>query len=58
MKKYKQCNNKNSKNNTSEISGPTWIEKFKSPDRLCSTPTIQGYFEYIIKKHETFANIL
>ena len=44
------------KNNNFKISAPTWNDKFKLPDDLYSVSDIQDYFEYIIKKHETFAN--
>ena len=30
-----------------------WNEKFELPDRSYSVSDIQGYFESIIKKHET-----
>ena len=43
------------KNNKLKISAPTWSQKFDLPDESCNIPEIQGYFEYIIKKHETIA---
>ena len=44
------------KNNKFKISAPTWNETFNLPDRSCNISTIQNYFEYIIKKHETIAD--
>ena len=55
--KWKKIKN-SYKNNKFEIATPIYIGKFKLPDRLYSAPTIQGYFEYVIKRRETFANIL
>ena len=37
------------RNNRIKISGPTWDDKFKLPDRSYSVSDIQDYFEYIIK---------
>ena len=45
------------KNNKFKISKTTWDEEFKLPDGSYSISDIQGYFEYIIKKHETLADI-
>ena len=39
------------KNNKFKISAPTWNEKFELPDGSYSISDIQGYFEYIWKKH-------
>ena len=39
-----------------KISAPTWNEAFDLPDGLYNISTIQNYFEYIIKKHETIAD--
>ena len=41
------------KNNVVTISALTQNEKLKLPDESYSTSSIQDYFEYIIKKHET-----
>ena len=41
------------KNNKFKISAPTWNESFELPDGSYSISDIQGYFEFIIKKHET-----
>ena len=38
-----------------KISAPTWNETFDLPDGSYNISEIQDYFEYIIKKHETFA---
>ena len=38
-------------NNKFKISAPTWNEEFKLPDRSYSISDIQGYFEFILKKH-------
>ena len=40
-------------NNKFKISAPTWNETFDLPDGLHNISEIQGYIEYIIKKHET-----
>ena len=40
-------------NNKFKISAPTWNEIFDLPDGLYNISEIQGYIEYIIKKHET-----
>ena len=34
-----------------KISAPTWTKEFKLPDGSYSISDIQGYFEYILKKH-------
>ena len=39
-------------NNKFKISAPTWNDEFKLPDGSYSVSDIQGYFEYILKKHE------
>ena len=36
-----------------KISTPTWNDTFDLPDVSYSIANIQGYFEFIIKKHET-----
>ena len=36
-----------------KISTPTWNEEFQLPDGSYSIPDIQGYFEHVLKKHET-----
>ena len=38
-------------NNKCKISAPTWNEEFELPDGSYSISDIQGYFEYILKKH-------
>ena len=38
-------------NNKFEISAPTWNDKFELSDGSYSALDIQGYFEYILKKH-------
>ena len=40
-------------NNKFKISAPTWNDIFDLPDGSYSISEIQGYFEFIIKKHET-----
>ena len=40
-------------NNKFKISALTWNDTFDLPDGSYSVSDIQGYFEYIIKKHET-----
>ena len=37
--------------NKFKISAQTWNDKFESPDGWYSISAIQGYFEYILKKH-------
>ena len=44
-------------NNKFKISAPTWNDTFDVPDGSCSIATLQNYFEYIIKKHETIADV-
>ena len=41
------------KNNKFKISAPTWNEAFDLPDESYNISEIQGYIEYIIKKHKT-----
>ena len=43
-----ECNN-----NKLKTSAPTWNETFDLPDGSYSIADIQGYFEFIIKTHET-----
>ena len=38
-------------NNKFRISAPTWREEFELPDGSYSISEIQGYFEYVLKKH-------
>ena len=38
-------------NNKFKISAPTWNDKFELPDGSCFVSDIQGYLEYIFKKH-------
>ena len=47
-----ECNN-----NKFKISAPFWNHKFNLPDGSYSISDIRDYFEYIIKKHETIADI-
>ena len=42
-------------NNKFKISAPTWYDEFGLPDASYSISDIQNCFEFIIKKHETFA---
>ena len=44
-------------NNKFKISAPTWNDIFDLPDGSYSVSDIQNYFEYIIKEHETIADI-
>ena len=45
-------NHKKSYNdNKFKISAPTWNKEFELPDGSYSISDIQGYFEYILKKH-------
>ena len=44
-------------NNKFKISAPTWNDTFDVPDCSYSIAAVQNYFEYIIKKHETIAEI-
>ena len=41
-------------NNKFKISAPTWNDTFDLPDGSYSISDIQDYFEFIIKKQETF----
>ena len=43
-------------NNKLKISVPIWNDEFTLPDGSYSVSDIQGYFEYIIKKHEIIAD--
>ena len=43
-------------NNKFKISAQTWNETFDLPDGSYSIDDIQGYFEFIIKKHETLTD--
>ena len=44
-------------NNRFKITVPTWNDEFDLPDGSFSIPDLHNYFEYIIKKHETIADI-
>ena len=44
-------------NNKFKISAPTWNDTFDLPDGSYNIPAIQNYIEYVIKKHETIAEI-
>ena len=48
MEKYKKTSYKYNK---LKISVPTWNEELELPDGSYSVSYIQGYFEYILKKH-------
>ena len=43
--------------NKFKISAPTWNDTFGLPNGSYSVSDIQDYFEFIIKKHETFHKI-
>ena len=43
--------------NKFKLSAPTWNDTFDLPDGSYSIHDIQGYFEFIIKKHETLTEI-
>ena len=42
-------------NNKFKISAPTWNDTFDLPDGSYSIADMQGYYEFIIKKHERFS---
>ena len=44
-------------NNKFKISPPTWNDTFDVSDGFYSIAALQNYFEYIIKKHETIADV-
>ena len=44
-------------NNKLKISAPTWNDQFDLLGRSYAISDIQDYFEYVIKKHETIADI-
>ena len=56
---YYTCKNVKSdyNNNKFKISAPTWNDTFDMADGSYSIATLQNYFEYIIKTHETIADI-
>ena len=43
-------------NNEFKIPAPTWNETFDLPDGSDTISSIQDYFEFIIKKHETLTD--
>ena len=49
MEKYEKI----IQNNNFKIKAPTWDEEFELPDGSYPVSVIQGYFKYILKKHET-----
>ena len=49
---------KSYKNNKFNISTPISIDKFELSDGSQSVSDIKGYFDYIIKKHETVTDNL
>ena len=54
---YTWKNNKSSyDNNKFKISAPTWNDKFELPNGSNSVSDIQGYFDYIFKKHRKDIN--
>ena len=44
-------------NNKFKIPAPMWSDTFDVPDGSYSIAALQNYFEYIIKKHETIADV-
>ena len=44
-------------NNKFKIPAPTWNDTFDVLDGSYSIAALQHYFEYIIKKHETIADV-
>ena len=54
---YTWKNVKSDYNNKFQISTPTWNDTFDVRDGSYSIAALQNYFEYIIKKHETIADI-
>ena len=42
-------------NNKLKFSAPTWNDSFDLPDGSYSIADMQDYFEFIIKKHETYS---
>ena len=44
-------------NNKFKIPAPTWSDTFDVPDSSYSIAALQNYFEYIIKKHGTIADV-
>ena len=44
-------------NNKLKILAPTWNDTFDVPDSSYLIAALQNYFEYIIKKHETMAEV-
>ena len=46
------------KNNKLKVIAPTWNDEFELPDGSYSVSDIQGYIEYLIKKHVTLSKIL
>ena len=56
---YAWKNNKSEYNNNKfKISAPAWNNSFDLPDGPFSVADIQGYFEFILKKHETLTENL
>ena len=47
---------KSYENNKLKLFRPTWNEKFELRDRPYSVSDIQYYYEYLIKKNETFTD--
>ena len=59
FKKYYTWKNVKSIYNNNEFKNPapTWNDTFDVPDGSYNIPAIENYIEYIIKKHETIAEI-
>ena len=45
---------KSCKKNKFKISAPSWNEEFELPDGSYSVSDIQDYFEYILKKRDSY----
>ena len=54
---YTWKNVKSAYSNKFKISARTWSNTFDVPDGSYSIAALQNYFEYIIKKHETIADV-
>ena len=44
------------KDNKFKILAETWNDKIELPDKFYSVSDIQGYFEYIVKRNETWTD--
>ena len=54
---YYTWKNVKSDYNNNRFKAPTWNDTFDVPDGTYSIAALQNYFEYIIKKHETIADV-